>query len=158
MKRHFTSLFTAILLISAPSLKAQAPDAAAEGNPIMHSFGAVSAQALYATYMSIAELGDLFAYAPKQYDKDKVGQLATSYVKLTEAAKDSLSDLVASGKLGTEDEAFINQVILINDLLAKTAQGLVDTAADGTEENRNAFEKNRKKAWQSLSKLLGIGE
>jgi CheY-like chemotaxis protein len=53
--------------------------------------------------MAIAEMADL--YGAKSYDKDKALQLAGAYSGLTEAAKDSLSDLVANGKLSTEDEA-----------------------------------------------------
>jgi hypothetical protein len=153
MNRLVLSLLAAALLLPATSASAQDPNA---GNPIMHSFGAISAQALYTTYMAVAELGDLYAH--KAYDKDKTIQVATSYVKFAEGAKESLSDLVASGKLNTEDEGFVNQSIIVNDLLGKTAQALIEVATSPTDETKAAFEKNRQKSWKALSKMLGIEE
>ena len=153
MNRLVLSLLAAALLLPVTHTSAQDPKA---GNPIMHSFGAISAQAMYTSYMAIAELGDLYAH--KAYDKEKTIQVATSYVKFAEGAKESLSDLVAAGKLNSDDENFMNQSIVVNDLLGKTAQALIDVATDPTDEAKGAFEKNRQKAWKGLSKILGIEE
>jgi hypothetical protein len=153
MNRLVLSLFAAALLLPATTTFAQDPK---EENPVMHTFGAISAQALYSSYMAIAQLGDLYAH--KAYDKAKTVEIATSYVNFAEGAKESLSDLIASGKLNSEDEGFMNQSIVVNDLLGKTAQALIEVANNPTDEAKATFEKNRQKSWKALSKMLGIEE
>jgi hypothetical protein len=147
-------LLSAALLLSLTTAPAQDPKAKAD--PVMHTVGALGAQGLFSTYMAIAELADL--YGAKAYDKEKALQLAGGYAGLTEAAKDSLSDLVDSGKLSEDDEAAVTQMIAINDLLGKTAQGIITYIKDPTDENEAAYDKNRQKAWKGISKFLGIGE
>ena len=106
--------------------------------------------------MAIAEMADL--YGAKSYDKDKALQLAGAYSGLTESAKESLSDLVANGKLSTEDEAAVTQMIAINDLLGKTANGIIAFIKEPTDENQASYDKNRQKSWKSISKFLGLEE
>ena len=150
MKRTIL-LLTAALLTTAMPARAQDPKA---GNPVMHTLGALGAQGVYSTYMAIAELADL--YGAKAYDKQKALQLAGSYAGLSEAAKESLSDLVDSGKLNSDDEAAVTQLIVINDLLGKTAQGIIAYVKEPTEENEAAYDKNRQKSWNMISKFLGL--
>jgi hypothetical protein len=147
-------LLTATLLLSLAPAPAQDPKAKAD--PAMSSIGALGAQGIFSTYMAIAELADL--YGAEAYDKKKALQLAGGYAGLTEAAKESLSDLVDSGKLSSEDEVAVNQMIAINDLLGKTAQGIIAYIKDPSDENEAAYDKNRQKAWNALSKFLGLDE
>lgn len=150
MKKHVT-LFLAVLLIPVLQTRAQDPKA---GDPMAHTLGALGAQGLFSTYMAIAELADL--YGSQAYDKEKSLKLAGMYAGLSEAAKESLSDLVDSGKLNTNDEAAVNQMIVINDLLGKTAQGIIAYIKDPSEANEATYDKNRQKAWNSISKFLGL--
>jgi hypothetical protein len=156
--KQIALLLTATLLLTLTTSQAQDPKAKAkaEADPVMSSIGALGAQGLFSTYMAIAELADL--YGAKTYDKEKALQLAGGYAGLTEAAKDSLSDLVDSGKLSTEDEVAVNQMIAINDLLGKTAQNVIAYIKDPTDENEAAYDKNRQKAWNAISKFLGFNE
>jgi hypothetical protein len=153
-------LLTAALMFSltsghaADSAKEKKAEKADAGDPAMRSVGALGAQGVFSTYMAIAELADL--YGAKTYDKQKALQLAGGYSGLTDAAKDSLSDLVDSGKLNTEDEAAVTQMIAINDLLGKTAQGIIAYINDPTDENESAYDKNRQKSWKAISKFLGL--
>jgi ABC-type phosphate transport system substrate-binding protein len=147
-------LLTATLLLSLTSSPAQDPKAKAD--PAMQTIGALGAQGVFSTYMAIAELADL--YGAKAYDKEKALQLAGGYAGLTEAAKDALSDLVDSGKLSTEDEAAVTQMIAINDLLGKTAHNIIEYIKDPSDENEAAYDKNRQKSWKAISKFLGLGE
>lgn len=144
-------LLTAALL--APTLTTHAQDPKA-GNPVLHTIGALGAQGVFSTYMAIAELADL--YGAEAYDKAKALQLAGGYAGLTEAAKESLSDLVDSGTLSAADEAGVTQLIAINDLLGKTAQGIIAYIKDPSEENHASYDKNRQKSWNAISKFLGI--
>ena len=146
-------VLTAVLLFSL--VPTQAEEAKSE-NPALNTLGAVGAQAIFSTYMAIAEMADL--YGAKTYDKDKALQLAGAYSGLTESAKDSLSDLVANGKLSTDDEAAVTQMIAINDLLGKTAKGIIAFIKEPTDENQALYDKNREKAWKSMSKFLGLEE
>jgi ABC-type phosphate transport system substrate-binding protein len=148
-----TLLIAASLLLSLSPAPAQDPKAA---NPAMNTIGALGAQGVFSTYMAIAELADL--YGAKAYDKQKALQLAGGYAGLTEAAKDSLSDLVDSGKLSSDDEAAVNQMIVINDLLGKTAQGIITYIKEPSDENEAAYDKNRQKSWKAISKFLDIEE
>ena len=141
------------LLLASPAVHAQDPKA---GNPVMHTMGALGAQGIFSTYMAIAELADLLG--AKVYEKDKALQLAGMYAGLTEGAKESLSDLVDSGKLNADDEAAVTQLIAINDLLGKTAQGVISYIKEPTEEHEGVYDKNRQKAWKSITKFLGIQE
>jgi hypothetical protein len=147
-----TFVLAAALLFSFPSL--QAEDKAEE--PVMRTIGAIGAQGVFSTYMAIAELADL--YGGKSYDKEKALQLAGTYSGMTEAAKESLSDLVANGKLSTENEAAVTQMIAINDLLGKTAQGIIAFIKEPTDANQALYDKNREKSWKSISKFLGLEE
>ncbi len=153
MMKKLAPLLLAALLLPVLPARAQDPKA---GNPVMHALGATGAQGVFSTYMAIAELADL--YGAKAYDKEKALQLAGGYAGLTEAAKESLSDLVDSGKAGADDEAAINQMIVINDLLGKTAKGIIAYINEPSEENEAAYDKNRQKAWNSISKFLGLAE
>lgn len=146
-------LLTAAILTAAMPARAQDPKG---GNPVMHTMGALGAQGVFSTYMAIAELADL--YGAQAYDKKKALQLAGMYAGLSEAAKESLSDLVDSGKLNSDDEAAVNQMIAINDLLGKTAQGIIAYIKDPSDENEAAYDKNRQKSWNAISKFLGIEE
>jgi hypothetical protein len=146
-------VLTAALLFSL--VPAQAEEAKGE-NPAMRTIGALGAQGVFSTYMAIAELADL--YGGKTYDKEKALQLAGAYSGLTEAAKESLSDLVDSGKLNADDETAVTQMIAINDLLGKTAQGIIAFIKEPTDENQASYEKNRQKSWKSISKFLGLEE
>ncbi len=144
------------LVCTASLLLAQFTYAAAEekANPLTTALGATGAQAVFSNYMAIAELADLFG--AKAYDKGKVGELATMYGKLTEGAKESLTDLIDSGKLNEGDTAAIREMVVINDLLTKMAGCIVSYAKESNADNEAAYDKNRQKAWKSISKFLGI--
>ena len=150
MKSAFRYLALAATLAFVPL----SPARAAEANPWASALGSSGAQAVFTTYMSIAELADLFG--AKAYDKKKALQLASMYEKLTEGAKESLTDLVSSGKLNKDDEAAVQQMVVINDLLGKTAKGITAYINDPTDENEQSYEKNRQKSWKALAKFLGI--
>jgi hypothetical protein len=127
-----------------------------KGDPIINSLAATSAQAVFSTYFAVAELGDL--YGAKAYDAQKCTQIAGTYVKLTENAKDSLTDLIDSGKLSETDVASARELVIINDLLGKTATGIVEYVKTPNDENLGTYNKNREKAWKSISKFLGLGD
>lgn len=155
MKRILqTFLFAAIAgLCSIAPARAQDPKAA---NPWAVTLGATSAQATFSTYMAIAELADLAG--AKTYDKDKCIEIAGMYAKLTENAKESLTDLLDSGKVNRDDEEALRQIVVINDLLGKTAQSITTYLKDSSDENEAAYQKARQKSWKALSKFLGIEE
>ncbi|WP_038163515.1 hypothetical protein [Verrucomicrobium sp. BvORR106] len=144
-------LLLALLVGAATPTRAQDPNAE---NPVMHSFGAIGAQAVFCNYMAIAELADL--HGKQVYDKTKVVQLANMYVGLTSAAKDSLTDLVDSGKLNSSDDAAVKEMVIINDLLISTAKGIITYVETPSAETQAAYEKNRQKSWKAISKFLGI--
>ena len=145
-----------LVSVLALTLPTHSVRAEGKGNPIVVALGATGAQAVFSNYMAIAELADL--YGAKAYDKAKATQLATMYAKLTESAKDSLTDLIDSGKLNEADTAAVQQMVVINDLLGKTANGIVTYIKDPSEDNLATYDKNRQKAWKSISKFLGIGD
>lgn len=144
-------LLLALFVGAATPTRAQDPNAE---NPVMHSFGAIGAQAVFCNYMAIAELADL--HGKQVYDKTKVVQLANMYVGLTTAAKESLTDLVDSGKLNSGDDAAVKEMVIINDLLISTAKGIITYVETPSPETQAAYEKNRQKSWKAISKFLGI--
>ncbi len=151
MKRFFTYFaFVAVAALLTSPARAQE----AKANPWAVALGGSGAQAVFSTYMAIAELADLFG--AKAYDKKKAIQLAGMYEKLTENAKDSLTDLVDKGNLNKDDEGAVQQMVIINDLLGKTAKGIIDYINEPSDEHEQSYEKNRQKAWKALSKFLGI--
>lgn len=127
-----------------------------KGNPLAVALGATGAQAVFSTYFAVAELADLSGAGA--YDKKKCIQIATTYAKLTESAKDSLSDLIDSGKLNDADTASVREMIVINDLLGKTSNGIVEYLKDPSDDNKANYDKNRQKAWKAISKFLGLGD
>ncbi|HSJ02247.1 MAG: hypothetical protein ACAI34_12895 [Verrucomicrobium sp.] len=150
MKFLGTLILTVLMGAAVPAFS---QDPKAE-NPVMHSFGAIGAQAVFCNYMAIAELADL--YGKKAYDKEKVVQLANMYVGLTGAAKESLTDLIDSGKLNSGDDAAVKEMIIINDMLISTAKSIAGYAESPTAENEASYDKNRQKAWKAITKFLGI--
>lgn len=129
---------------------------AEKANPVTVALGATGAQAVFSTFFAIAELADL--YGAKAYDKEKATQLADTYAKLTESAKDSLTDLIDSGKLNSDDTASVQEMVVINDLLGKMAGGIKGFIKEPSEDNEAAYQKNRQKAWKAISKFLGLEE
>jgi hypothetical protein len=144
-----------LLALSVLTIKpAQAADA--KPDPMATALGATGAQAVFSNFMAIAELADL--YGAKAYDKEKAVQLADTYGKLTEGAKESLTDLIDSGKLSKEDTGSVQEMVIINDLLGKMS-GSISTFVKGpSPENEAAYNKNREKAWKAIQKFLGIQE
>jgi hypothetical protein len=141
-----------VLLALSPARLATAADD--KGNPVTTALGATGAQAVFSTYMSIAELADL--YGAKAYDGAKAAQLAETYGKLTEAAKESLTDLIDSGKLNADDTAAVREMVVINDLLGKTSASISAFVKNPGAETEAAYQKNREKAWNAIQKFLGI--
>lgn len=150
MKKFITTTLAALVLLFQVPVSAQAP----APDPLLHTFGTVTAQSLFSTYMAIAELGDL--YAAKAYDQAKTTQVAGSFKNIAEAAKTALTALVASGKLGASDVEFAQQAAGANELLGQTAQALINVAADPSDANRTVFEEHRQKTWKVISGILGI--
>lgn len=144
-----TLICTAALLFTNFSSAAEE-----KANPIATALGATGAQAVFTNYMAIAELADLFG--AKAYDKKKVTELASMYGKFTEGAKESLTDLIDSGKLNEGDTSAVREMVVINDLLTKMTGCIVTFVKDPSEENQAAYDKNRQKAWKSITKFLGI--
>lgn len=151
MKRHHILCLLALSALSIkPATAADTPD------PIAVALGGTGAQAVFSTFMAIAELADL--YGAKAYDKDKVAELAETYGKLTEGAKESLTDLIASGKLSKEDNTSVQEMVVINDLLGKMSGSITAYVKSPTPESEAAYSKNREKAWKAIQKFLGIKE
>ena len=90
----------------------------------------------------------LFSFNSTQAQDPKAGN----------AVMASVGALVDSGKLNTDDEAAVTQMIAINDLLGKTSQGIIAFIKDPSDENQATYDKNRQKAWKSISKFLGLEE
>jgi len=125
-----------------------------QSNPWAAALGGSGAQAVFSTYMSIAELADL--YGSKAYDKTKALELANMYQKLTDSAKASLTDLMDSGKVSASDQFAVQQMVVINDLLGRTAQSISAYIKEPTDDNEAVYERNRKKSWKALAKFLGV--
>lgn len=155
MKQFLHTLIFAAIAGLCAITPAQAQDPKAS-NPWAVTLGATSAQATFSTYMAIAELADLAG--AKAYDKAKCIEFAGMYAKLTENAKESLTDLLDSGKVNKNDEESLRQIVVINDLLGKTAQGIITYLKDSSGENEAAYQKARQKSWKALSKFLGMEE
>ena len=148
-----TTLILCLAALTLAPLSSRA-EKGEKANPIAVALGATGAQAVFSNFFAIAELADL--YGAKAYDKQKSTQLADTYGKLTESAKDSLTDLIDSGKLNKDDTASVQEMVVINDLLGKMASGIKTYIKEPSDDNEAAYEKNRQKAWKAISKFLGI--
>lgn len=148
-----------ILLIAllAPAWLPAADNKPAEkGSPLAAALGATGAQAVFTNFFAIAELADL--YGAKVYEKSKAAELAGTFARLTDNAKESLTDLIDSGTLDKSDIAPVQEMVIINDLLGKMAGGMKAFIEDPSDENEGIYDKNRKKAWSAISKFLGFTE
>lgn len=155
MKLTAKLALAALLLNLCPTSIMAKPEAKESPDEvIMTTFGAISAQAVFSNYMAIAELADLVG--AKAYDSKKATELAVTYKKLSEAAKDSLENFADKGDLEEGDKASVKELILINDLLMRTADGVAAYVEDSSKENSAAFQKTREKAWKAISKFMGI--
>jgi hypothetical protein len=138
------------LIITAPAhIVAQEPD-----DTLLVTLGAVSAQGLLLTYTAIGTAAD--ASVKAVYEADKALELMQMYEQLINTISQSLEDLSASGILSAEDKAFIDETIICYSFLNNQAQAFAKYIQTNKQEHADAFEFNRKKAWEKISKLLNI--
>jgi hypothetical protein len=149
MKKYMIlALLSATMFLSQPA-KAQ--------DKLLEVVGALSATALYDTYLVIGTLGD--GWTKDLYESDHMILLLDEQIALCYSTAEQLELLESSGELLDEaDRVFVLQIIGIFDGLADQAALLSDYVYSGLQEDADEFEVVRLENWSNISAVLGIGE
>jgi hypothetical protein len=148
-----TRLFLTLAVLSISPALVHAEDEP-QADPVASSLGATGAQAVLSTFFALSELADL--YGSEVYDKEKTTQLASMFAGTSASVNKSLTELIASDKLSKENNASIQEMVVINELLSKMANGIKEIVADPSDANEAAYQKNRETTWKAISKFLAL--
>lgn len=146
MPVHLRSIAFLILLGNLAVLPAQ--------DVLLETIGVVSSQGIYSAYTSIGSVAD--AYHGGVYTAEFTAQLMEEYANLMRASVTQLEKLQASNVLSAPDAVFIEQLLQGYQHLLQQALSYKDFLENGQEASLQAYEANRKSAWDVISHLLGL--
>jgi hypothetical protein len=149
LKKLILPLALAIAVSCFPHrMSAQGKDVALE------TIGAITAIAVYNTYIAIGAVAD--GYADEGYKPDYVNTLMEEQVSAMEGLTTQLHDLQTSGFItDPEDDAYIEEFVTVVGYLREEAEGLKKIVEGG---GNDLYEESREKAWAKISELLDLGD
>jgi hypothetical protein len=118
----------------------------------LYVIGAVEGSNLYMSYLTIGLLGDSFENGV--YDAATAKEITLEVSSLTKNTRDTLNNLIESGKVTGDDRTLILEMIQAHDLLEKQAGELVKYTENKSVPND--FQFYRKQSWTMIAKILGI--
>ncbi|MCG3165172.1 MAG: hypothetical protein POELPBGB_00934 [Bacteroidia bacterium] len=151
MRNKITSLLLTSLLFLNLATAQTGKDAALE------TLGSSSGLLLYNTYLAIGAVSD--AYVGECYKAELTIQLAQEQINTADLLIEQYKMLSASGFLtDPSDISFVEEITATFGHLKNQAVNLKAFAETGSATSQNDYEYNRGKAWEKISKLLGLGE
>lgn len=120
----------------------------------LRAVGGLGAGNLYTTFIAVGAIRDNFVSGT--YDAKKATDLVQSISGLMAASIEQLQAVQKSPSVTAEDEEFIGGMIEIYATLRDEADSLVRYMESGSEADDGQFQKHREKAWEQISKLLGL--
>lgn len=118
----------------------------------LYTIGAVEGSNLYMSYLTIGLLGDSFENGV--YDAAMAKEITLEVTSLTKNTRETLNNLIETGKVSGDDRTLILEMIQAHDLLEKQAVELVKYTEN--KDVPNDFQFYRKESWNRIAKILGI--
>ncbi len=127
---------------------------AAEDTVLLSSLGYTTGQSVLLTHMAVGTLAD--GFAGKVYKSEQATTIVTTYVNITKGMKEQLTKLVEADTLSKSDSQFVQNTVEVLDLVLREANDLKDYIASGKQNDAQAYDSSRKKAWKEIRTLLSI--
>jgi hypothetical protein len=143
-----------LALLSAFVLAAASVRAAADDTALLNSLGYTTGQSVLLTHMAVGTLAD--AFGGKTYKTEQATNIVNTYINVTKGLKSQLSKLVEAGSLSKSDTEFVENTIEVLDLVLREATDLKDYISSGKQNDAQAYDGSRKKAWAGIKTLLNI--
>jgi len=142
-----------LALVSALVLTA-APVRAADNSALLSTLGYTTGQSVLVTHLAIGTLAD--AYVGKMYKSEQATSIVTTYINVTKGMKEHLIKLVDAGTLDKSDTEFVQNTVEVLDLVMREGDDLRDYISSGKQNDAQAYDGSRKKAWKEIKTLLSI--
>jgi hypothetical protein len=144
---------TLLALVSAIVLTA-APVRAADNSALLSTLGYTTGQSVLVTHLAVGTLAD--AYVGKMYKSEQATSIVTTYINVTKGMKEHLIKLLDAGTLDKSDAEFVQSTVDVLDLVLREGDDLRDYISSGKQNDAQAYDGSRKKAWKEIKTLLSI--
>jgi hypothetical protein len=144
---------TLLALVSAIVLTA-APVRAADNSALLSTLGYTTGQSVLVTHLAIGTLAD--AYVGKMYKSEQATSIVTTYINVTKGMKEHLIKLLDAKTLDKSDSEFVQNTVDVLDLVLREGDDLRDYIGSGKQNDAQAYDGSRKKAWKEIKTLLSI--
>lgn len=142
------ALFSVLVLATAPAR------AADDNSVLLSTLGYTTGQSVLVTHLAVGTLAD--AYVGKMYKSEQATSIVTTYINVTKGMKEHMIKLLDAGTLDKEDTKFVQSTVDTLDLVMREADDLRDYIGSGKQNDAQAYDGSRKKAWTSIKTLLSI--
>ena len=147
MTKTFFVLFSALVLTAAPVR-------AADNSALLTTLGYTTGQSVLVTHLAIGTMAD--AYVGKMYKSEQATSIVTTYINVTKGMKEHLIKLLDAGTLDKSDAQFVQNTVDVLDLVLREGDDLRDYISSGKQNDAQAYDGSRKKAWKEIKTLLSI--
>jgi hypothetical protein len=106
------------------------------------------------THLAIGTLAD--AYVGKMYKSEQATSIVTTYINVTKGMKEHMIKLLDAGTLNKNDAQFVQSTVDVLDLVLREGDDLRDYIGSGKQNDAQAYDSSRKKAWKEIKTLLSI--
>ena len=142
-----------LALVSAVVLSA-ASAGAADNSALLSTLGYTTGQSVLVTHLAIGTLAD--AYVGKMYKSEQATSIVTTYINVTKGMKEHMIKLIDAGTLDKSDAQFCQNTVDVLDLVLREGDDLRDYIGSGKQNDAQAYDGSRKKAWKEIKTLLSI--
>jgi hypothetical protein len=143
-----------LLAVFSARLLTIAPVRAADDDALLSSLGYTTGQSVLVTHLAIGTLAD--AYVGKMYKSEQATSIVTTYINVTKGMKEHMIKLMDAGTLNKNDAQFVQSTIDVLDLVLREGDDLRDYIGSGKQNDAQAYDSSRKKAWKEIKTLLSI--
>jgi hypothetical protein len=143
-----------LLAVLSAVVLATAPARAAEDDALLSTLGYTTGQSVLVTHLAIGTLAD--AYVGKMYKSEQATSIVTTYINVTKGMKEHMIKLMDAGTLNKNDAQFVQSTIDVLDLVLREGDDLRDYIGSGKQNDAQAYDGSRKKAWKEIKTLLSI--
>jgi hypothetical protein len=142
-----------LALLSAVVLSI-APVRAADDSALLSTLGYTTGQSVLVTHLAVGTLAD--AYVGKMYKSEQATSIVTTYINVTKGMKEHMIKLLDAGTLDKSDSEFVKNTVDVLDLVLREGDDLRDYISSGKQNDAQAYDSSRKKAWKEIKTLLSI--
>ena len=143
------ALLSALVVTVAPVRAAKDDNSA-----LLSTLGYTTGQSVLVTHLAIGTLAD--AYVGKMYKSEQATSIVTTYINVTKGMKEHMIKLMDAGTLDKSDAEFVQNTVDVLDLVLREGDDLRDYISSGKQNDAQAYDGSRKKAWKEIKTLLSI--